>query len=196
MDILTFVVELTRALAWPIAVLTLVLILRKPIRELIPLLRRMKYKEIELEFAKEIAELKAETVAPQPALIPPPDENSVVALPQAERATGRRNELLRMVTFSTRVAIMEAWLDLEAAAIDVASSFWTSTSGNVFKDYSRLGEYLLQSKVIDHKQLDVFKRLQRLRNNAAHTQELELDESDARSYIELATALAEHIRAH
>ena len=58
-----------------------------------------------------------------------------------------------------------------------------------------MGEYLHQCKVIDHKQLETFKRLQQLRNKAAHAQELNLSEDDARSYVELALALAEQIRA-
>lgn len=63
MDVLTFISELIKSLAWPVAIIILVILLRKPIVELIPLLRRLKYKDLELEFSQEVTELKAEVEA-------------------------------------------------------------------------------------------------------------------------------------
>ena len=198
MDLLTFIAEAINALAWPAAVLFFVILLRKPIVELIPLLRKLKYKELELEFSREVAELKAEVLPPptQPALTAHPStggEALEIQLP--ERLGTKRDELIRMVSFSPRVAIMEAWLEVETAAIEVASSFWNVPPTDSFRAFPRMGEYLLQTKVIDQKQLEAFRRLQHLRNTAAHEQELHLSEADARSYVELAMALAAHIRA-
>jgi len=47
MDTLTFISELIKAVAWPMTAIVLVVLLRKPIIELIPLLRKLKYKELE-----------------------------------------------------------------------------------------------------------------------------------------------------
>ncbi|MEN6082841.1 hypothetical protein [Chromobacterium piscinae] len=193
MDKLTFVAEVVKALVWPATALILTFMLRKPISELIPFLRKLKYKEIEMEFSREIAELKAE-VPPAPVQPVHPDIAISEGLP--DRLNAKRDELMRMVSFSTRVAVMEAWLEVEAAATEVAHSFWSVSSSGTLKSFSRLGEYLFQSKVIDQKQLQTFKRLQQLRNKAAHAQELDLSEDDAQSYVEVALALATHIRAH
>lgn len=151
-----------------------------------------------MEFSKEIAELKAEVAIPvQPVLSTTSfDSGTEGVTHRSERLAAKRNELLRMVSFSTRVAIMEAWLEVEAAATEVASSFWSTSHSDVFKNYPRLGDYLLQCKVIDQKELETFKKLQQLRNKAAHAQELNLSEEDVRSYVEIATALAAHIRAY
>ena len=62
------------------------------------------------------------------------------------------------------------------------------------KNYPKLGEYLLQCEVINEKQLDIFNSLRKLRNKAVHAEELELNEKDARSYVQLALDLAAHIR--
>ncbi|HZF97753.1 MAG TPA: hypothetical protein VEY92_05840 [Pseudoxanthomonas sp.] len=198
MDTLTFIAEVGKALAWPISVLLLVFMLRKPIRELIPLLRKLRYKEVEMEFSREIAELKAEAIhAPERLMLPattPNDEQAAARL--QDKLNAKREELLHMVSFSTSVAVIEAWLEVEAAAIEVASSFWSVPPSDSLKGFPRMGEYLLQCKVIDQKQLETFKRLRQLRNKAAHAQELNLNEDDARSYVELALALAAHIRAH
>ncbi|MBK1653962.1 hypothetical protein [Allochromatium vinosum] len=172
--------------------------LRKPIGELIPLLRKLKYKEIEMEFSCEIAELKAEALpAPEqpglPANISNDEQLAAARLP--DRLDTKHDELIRMVSFSARVAVMEAWLEVEAAAIEVGSSFWNAHSSGTFKDFPRLGEYLLQCKIINQKQLGTFRRLRQLRNKAAHAQELNISEDDAKSYVELALALAAHIRS-
>ena len=183
MDALTFISELIKAVAWPATAVALVVLLRKPIVELIPLLRRLKYKELELEFAQEMSELKAEVEA--------------IAKEKGEEASSiapTSSNLLNLVAFSTRAAIMEAWLEVESVSVAVASSFWGQSPKETFRNMPRLGEYLLQSKVIDERQLSVFNKLRQLRNKAAHAQELDLSENDARSYVQLASDLVKHIR--
>ncbi|NOQ76793.1 MAG: hypothetical protein GQ475_03165 [Methylococcaceae bacterium] len=183
MDALTFLSELIKAVAWPVTAIVLVLLLRKPIVELIPLLRKLKYKELELEFAQEISELKAEAeaIAKEKGEEPP-------------SIASTSSNLLNLVAFSTRAAIMEAWLEVESASDSVASSFWGQSPNGTFRNTPKLGKYLLQCKVIDEKQLFVFNKLRQLRNKAAHAQELDLNENDARSYVQLASDLAKHIR--
>lgn len=151
-----------------------------------------------MEFSREIAELKAEALpAPEQSALPAyfPNDEQLAAAHLPDRLGAKRDELIHLASFSTRVAIMEAWLEVEAAAIEVVSSFWSMPPSDTFKNLPRMGEYLLQCKVIDQKQLETFRRLQQLRNKAAHAQELNLSEDDARSYVELALKLAAHIRA-
>ena len=181
MDLLTFLSELIKSLAWPVTAIVLVILLRKSIIELIPLLKRLKYKELELEFSQEVTELKAEAEAiAKEKGEPSPSESS--------------DQLLDLVSFSARAAIMEAWIEVESAAVTTASSFWGVSSSGAFRNMPKLGEYLLQCNVIDQKQLSVFNKLRQLRNKAAHTQDLDLNENDARSYVQLASDLAKHIR--
>lgn len=182
MDILTFISKLAKALAWPVAVVFLVLMLKKPLTELIPLLRKLKYKELEMEFSKEVAELTAKA-----------------ELPQITHATGplleaECNRLSNLASFSPRVAIIEAWVDVESAANEVASSFWNQGPSDVMRRNSKLGEYLLQCKVIDENQLQTFNKLRDLRNKAVQAVELELSEKDAKAYVNLALSLAAQIK--
>jgi len=183
MDVLTFLSELIKAAAWPVTTVVLVVLLRKPIVELIPLLRRLKYRELELEFSQEVSELTAEAEAIA-------KEKGEEVVPIASTSSN----LLNLVAFSTRAAIMEAWLEVESASVTIASSFWGQSSNDTFRNIPKLGEYLLQCKVIDEKQLSVFIKLRGLRNKAAHAQDLDLSEKDAKSYVQLASDLAKHIR--
>ncbi len=184
MDLLTFTVEVTKALAWPCTVLVLALMLRKPIALLIPNTRRLKYKELEMEFSREIAELKAD-VSPK---------STVQVSDQQAQSTTAVSRLVNLATYSARAAIIEAWVELESAAAAAAASLWTTPHTDVFKNYHQLGEYLLKCGLINPKQLETFNKLKELRNKAAHAEEMGLSNDDARSYVELASELASHIR--
>ena len=185
MDALTFIAEAIKALSWPTAVVFVALMIRKPVIELLPFLRRLKYKEIELEFSKELAQLKAQATANEPM-------KSQKSAPSAASASS--NRLLNIASISTSAAILEAWTELESASAAVVSSFWGQQPSDAFKS-SKLGEYLLQCKIIDEKQLVVFNKLRELRNKAARAVDLNLSEEEARTYIELAVLLIGHIRS-
>ncbi len=181
MDELTFTSEIIKATAWPLATITMVWLLRKPIIELVPLMKKLKYKELELEFSQEVLALKTE-VAP------------VINVPQEDISEPTISKALELVALSPRAAIMEAWIEVETVAVEVASSFWNQSASGTIRNFPRLGEYLHQCKIIDDKQLRIFRRLRRLRNKAAHAEELHLSEEDAMSFIIMVSNLAKHIR--
>ena len=158
----------------------LVFLLRKPIIELVPLMKKLKYKELELEFSQEIKALKSEVT-----------ESSSVATPSSLPTNSKALDLL---SFSTRAAIMEAWIEVETAATGVASSFWGQSPNETMRSFTKLGEYLHQCNVIDDKQLITFQRLYQLRNKVAHVRAIDLNEADAKSFIVMADNLAKHIK--
>lgn len=182
MDGFTFTTEIVKAIAWPISVVILVFIVRKPIFDLIPLIKKFKYKALELEFSQEMQSLKV--VA----------EDAFVEHVGNKADNSKPSIALDLVSFSSRAAIIEAWIELEAAAIEVAGSFWNQDGKVVLRNYSKLGDYLHQSKVLDDKQLTIFNKLRELRNKSAHIETLNLSENDARAYIEMASNLTRHIK--
>lgn len=184
MDELTFISEIIKALAWPSTIIAIVYLLKKPIIELVPFMKKLKYKELELEFSQEVMALKAEI-----------EETPSLKLTKADNLTLTTSKAFDLVTFSTRAAIMEAWIELETAAIEVASSLWGQSSTEVMRNFPKLAEYLYQSKIIDDKQLRIFQRLRQLRNKAAHAEELHLSEEDAKAYIVMASSLIKHLRS-
>ncbi len=50
MDRLTFTIEIIKSVSWPLTALVIVLILRKPIIALPPLIKKLKIKDVEIEF--------------------------------------------------------------------------------------------------------------------------------------------------
>ena len=184
MDGFTFTTELVKALAWPSSVIVLVFLLRRPIVELVPLMKKLKFKQLEMEFSQEVKALKSEV-----------KETTAFGTPSVLLSEPTNSKALDLLSFSARAAIIEAWIEVEAAATEVANTFWGHSPNGTMRNYPRLGEYLHQCKVIDDTQLRTFQRLRQLRNKAAHSEELHLNEEDAKSFIVLAENLAKHIKS-
>lgn len=59
--VLTFVAQVISSVAWPLTVLGCALILKRHLLALIPLLRTVKYSDVELRFGQDVAELARAT---------------------------------------------------------------------------------------------------------------------------------------
>src|SRR5215813_10959026 len=101
MDRLTFTAELIKALAWPLTILVSAYVLRKPFSALLPLIHKLKYQDIEVEFDKQLVAIKEQAAANLPQ---PKDKTSQVDL---------RERLLKVVGVSPEIAVIEAWRQLE-----------------------------------------------------------------------------------
>jgi len=175
-DKLTFVVHLVDAIAWPCSIIVLVCLVRKPVFELIPLVKKLKYKQLELEFSEGVKDLGI-------------DATDLVAQ--------TNSTALPLVAYSPRAAIVEAWIELESVAVEVASSLWEGPPAReVFRNYPKLGQYLYECEIIDRKELATFHKLRQLRNKATHAEELSLSETDAKAFVIAASNLTEHLRVN
>jgi len=180
MDWLSFVAAMTAALAWPLTLVAIFLALRRPLRDLIPLLARLKYKDLELDFGRRLAEASAE-VAALPALRAPG------ALPAGD------DPLIGLAAAAPRAAILEAWLRVEAAALAAARRRGTAEPVSSLRAPVRLIEALEELGVIDARQAAVFHELRSLRNSAAHALGFEPTPEAARDYVRLAARLEQSL---
>jgi hypothetical protein len=57
MDWMTFIVEMTKALAWPVAGVLGIFYFKGEVAKLLPRLKKLKHKDTELEFAERVEEL-------------------------------------------------------------------------------------------------------------------------------------------
>jgi hypothetical protein len=206
-------VELVRALAWPVVVLVLGLTMRKPVGNLLvnTRLRRLKGGGVDAEFAQ-VGETVAESVRQETAkdetkLLPPGDGKSlppgdVKPPPSQESATngekkpdphtrGETSQLIAMTDYAPLAAIAAGWSTLEAAlrsamvrsGIHLKSSELTPVA---------MVERLIHEGVLKPDVLSSVQGLTALRNLAANRR----DEDDeqvtsqrAREYVEMTNAI-------
>src|ERR1700730_18334683 len=90
MDWLQFLASLIKSLAWPTTLVTLVVLFRAPVRRALLSVTRSKYKDLELDFGRELKQLEKEALAiditPQtPKNIAPTKRDSPKLLQEAKK---------------------------------------------------------------------------------------------------------------
>jgi DNA-directed RNA polymerase subunit F len=181
MDILTFVAELAKAFVWPVFILIFILLLRKPIRDLIRLLTRFKYKDFELEFRRKIEEVEAE------AVIELREKEPLDAFPHETE-----KHIYKLAEISPRAAVLEAWRTVENEAIETVRADVKQQQGAepaIILPRVAL-KHLEQSERIDRQTSALIRDLRSLRNEAAHAPEFALGSDSALEYASAAYRLA------
>jgi len=139
-------------------------------------MQRLKYKDIEIDFGRKVQELAIEATSELPA---PTEARSIVE---------------KLAFVSPRAAVLEAWLKLEAAAIEASKRHQLNLSSSELRSPLTLGRALEQVGVLDKNKSNIYHRLRNLRNAAAHASDFSFDSESAMEYVDLAGRLAEYFR--
>ena len=111
MDIYTFIFKILESISWPVATIILVLILKRPIVELLKTYRalKFKYKDIEINFDRSIEEVskKASEIASE--------EKITLEAPESLKQ-------MELAKLSPRGAILESWILLEELILEICST--------------------------------------------------------------------------
>ena len=180
MDFPSFVVGLVHALAWPATIITLVILLRKPLSELIPLLQRVKYKDLEIEFGERLEEARAEV------------------LPSGEAVTGpsaAEEKAAQLAAVSPRAAVLETWRELEVEVLRAAKSILKkrgddSTGLRAFRAFAEVE----RSQEFDRSVAAVLRELRMLRNKAAHAPDFAISAESAIEYARVADQVLQRLK--
>ncbi|MBK7674222.1 MAG: hypothetical protein IPJ27_05345 [Candidatus Accumulibacter sp.] len=165
MDFLTFLATIVGSLAWPVSLLMALLMLRRPITELLPSLRRLRYKELEVDFGKELEKIEAvmDTVEEKTQ-----HKGELPVEVQPEPLPKTRTELLeKIANLSPNAAILESWRNVERTL-----DFYFSSRGI---ERPRSGQTILGQLDYDpnfpRQLVSAYQELRLLRNRAAHDRE-------------------------
>lgn len=183
MDWLTFVTELIKALAWPITILIIIIVLRKPLANLIPTLQRLRYRDLEIEFGRSVQELASEA------------KKELPAAGVAEAGRPAVDRLVELAQLSPRAVVLESWLEVEEAAVEAAQRRGLNLPYRDLRSPILLGQALEQSGILDESKAQIFHRLRILRNAAAHASEFAFAPDSAVEYADLAMRLAAYLRS-
>ena len=173
MDILTFIVELLKASSWPLVALLVLIFLRKELSQIIPRIQKVKWKDAEIE----IAEIKLESKR----YLETTEEIKLIE-PEKEDLETRLN---RLSEISQRAAILEAWRELENIAIKAINFKTRQAQPWNYKRSGEIEEMLIKSEILNPDARKLYSSLRRIRNNAAHANDFQMNEKAVIQYIEL-----------
>jgi hypothetical protein len=172
MDIKTFIVELTKALAWPLTLLCAVLAFRKTLLRLLPQLTRFKYDKFEFQFDKEVKDVEKQAQASFP---PIPPKSNLEAV---------REKLIKLAMTSPEAAVIEAWRYLETELLELTERRRVDVAPAVRTMPRVIGALLYKEGLLTEAQHDLVVRLRDLRNDVTHSRTQVVDIERAMSYIE------------
>ena len=182
MSWLEFFASVVESLAWPAALIAAFFLIKRHLGDIFPFVEKLKYKDFELHFRQAVHELAMRSRA---AL---PERPNRVPSPSTDR-------LYSLAEVSARSAILEAWLEVESAAIDALQRQDPNISLKAQGMAPlRLGELLVKRQILGEEQVTIFHRLRELRNAAVHIRERSFQSEEVAEYISLATTLASEIR--
>jgi hypothetical protein len=186
MDALTFITDLVDSLAWPLAAVVVVALLRPAIGDLLRQLRSVTVPGLGAAvFGVELA--RGQVIADESETIEP---SQLVSSVNGEQEI---DEIVRLAAFAPRAAVIEAWGEVEAAARYALDSL-SGSEGARPPTAARLGEILTEQEVLDEPGSRLFAILRGLRNRVAHEPHYRVEPDEALDYVRLARGLAQRLR--
>ena len=169
MDLLTFIVELVRSLAWPVAALVVAILFRTELRALLHRVRKGKVGPAEFEFEATIAALRDRVRPPEtPPVKPEPG-------------------LLNRASEDPRSVILYAWLRVQAVVEDVVAKHATPEDRMARGSITlRVLHRLLREK---SEYIDIYNDLRMLRSQAVHEIDFSPRPSSVVEFVDLANEL-------
>lgn len=181
MDYLSFIAKVIESLAWPISTVVVIAMLKQGIVNLLPKLRQLKYKDLQLDFQESVRRIETQA---EVAKLPRFDSGS-----GHEQLRNDKESLFSLARSYPRAALFEAWVRLEVAVGQGLRNAQVITDGEKksAKYQLRSGAEVLFS---DHpQQLKYFLSLLDVRNRVAHGEVESIEPDPACAFIEMAFRL-------
>jgi hypothetical protein len=179
--VLGFISQIVSSLAWPITLLTCVLLLKRHLLALIPLVRTVKYSDVEIRFGKEVAELKRATdIAELPSQKNNPKQN-------------QWESLSRLADVRPRTAIRSAWVQVEGSMRELAKDKNIELTDAAEGMPMVIGAILLNQAAITSQQYELMQKLRMLLHEAERAEPDTITTDSAAEYVGLALRLAASI---
>lgn len=193
MDALQFIASVIHALAWPVAVVILVLILQKPLRKLLTELTRFRYGDMEIDFGREVQSLERRA---RTAGLRVPDR-----LPRAEPEERDPAQIIgdaaRLAADFPEPAVGLAWTAVEHELMQAVMRLTISPDyppyNAPFKNIALLHEH----GYIDGQTRELLQRMRNLRNAAVHPSRgtVQVSSDEVREFIALTEAVTEKLKS-
>jgi hypothetical protein len=178
-DQYTFIAKLVEVLAWPVSATVLVVLLRREIATLAPLIRKLKAGPLEAEFEREVRELRS-------------------AVHVSKSATGVETLSWQAATeklaqVNPRSAILEAWRQTEAAAIRGVRARQPGLTDQEVRSTRDVLKLLAETGISTAEEVALLNQMRFLRNQAGHVESFQPTYEAAMNYIQLAAHLVTHM---
>jgi hypothetical protein len=177
MDWRTFIVEIVKAIAWPLAVILVSVWFRNELGALLARLKKGKVGPAEFEFDNIVQELTEEASA----------------LPDESTSEELEPSAILLAESHPRAAVIGAWVDLETSLRRWAEEEKVVSPQVARRPLTVIRE-IRRSQLVDPVQLALLDDLRALRNQAAHDPKFHASTEAVVNYVRLATGLSHYFQ--
>ena len=178
------VIKLIDVLVWPLTVLILALVFKSQFGIILKRMNKFKYKDLEASFDKELSLVEKTTKETNKAV----DKSTVNSRSTYEHTLAR---ILKLAEVSPRACISEAWREIESVTISLIHAHGHDPR-NV--QMSKVFRGIVHDNGYSWSLYEDYKRLMRLRNQAVHADEFDINQEEAERYSHTAIDLAVFIK--
>jgi len=175
MDWLIFILSVIEAIAWPVALVATVVFLRQEWVDIIGRIQGVKHKETQIEFGDRLQE------ASEKAKSCLPDTGDLAAKGFSNR--------LAFAGHSPRGAILESWIDVEAALEELGARYGLPEEGLKSSDIHMLKLRLGNDYTLGKSAFGLLQSLREIRNEAFHLTDKVIKSDAAKEYVSLANRM-------
>lgn len=177
MTCLEFIASITSSLAWPVVLLIGLLIMKEPLLKALPRLQKVKFKELEAEFDRDLDKIEQDVKAA-----------GLEEVEDTEIVEDLQDRLEQISQISPNAAIVEAFRSVEQSAKTLIKSRNLHPDYKTASPYKLIERVLSQNDFLNKKEISIFRDLRNLRNKITHS-DLHASKKQADEYIELAALL-------
>jgi hypothetical protein len=166
-------IKLIDSIAWPLTSIILGFMFRHEFRQILKRFNKLKYKDFEASFEKEIAKIENRTVKLK-------EKPSEISQSYQEQYYETYNRLLELSQVSPRAAISEAWREVEIITSQFIEKLgYNSTNTQM----SKVLRNILAENNYPTSIYQDYMDLRNLRNKAVHAEEFEISDLGSEKYI-------------
>lgn len=173
------IINLLDVIVWPCIVLIIVIMLRKPIKALLPFVDNIRFKGFEIKFRKRLNQIK---------------EEAKEAGIEFQTEISEETEIYKLLEISPSSAILESWKELEVSARKKVEEL--APHETKYKNFlQRPIEYLEYTGALIPSTARATRELEFLRNQTAHSSDVKITKEDALGYSALSKAILKQIES-
>jgi hypothetical protein len=174
MDWLIFIVSVIEAIAWPVALIAAVVFLREELVEVVGRIQGIKHKDISIKFGRlQEAGKKAKSSLPA----------------SGDLALKELTHRLELAEYSPRAAILESWIDVEAALKALGARYGIAGDGMKHPDIHKLQPKLGGDNTLGKGAFGLLQLLREMRSEAFHLTDKAIEPGAAKEYVSLANRM-------
>ena len=185
MSTLEFIEKIVASTVWPLFALGITLLLLPNIRELLSIVKKLKWGEVEAEVGRTLKDVR-EIIEATPAAT-----QTISCATSKESDTSQLEYVQTLAELSPRSAVLEAWRGLETQVQAAHSTLYRNSAA---RPTARVLETLHKESRIDDATFEAVNILRGLRNRASHEDAFIVSTDDAIEFSLVARKVTEHLQ--